>query len=62
MVEEMTDREWKDRVLREFKEVFLFPLISGIMFGVGSVAGRRLADGYFSKYSQRVAAPVIVTE
>ena len=34
--------------LVEFKDVFLFPLVSGILFGLGTVAGKRLGETWFA--------------
>eukprot|EP00190_Bangiopsis_sp_CCMP1999_P005902 CAMPEP_0198726452 /NCGR_PEP_ID=MMETSP1475-20131203/3498_1 /TAXON_ID= ORGANISM="Unidentified sp., Strain CCMP1999" /NCGR_SAMPLE_ID=MMETSP1475 /ASSEMBLY_ACC=CAM_ASM_001111 /LENGTH=58 /DNA_ID=CAMNT_0044488371 /DNA_START=310 /DNA_END=486 /DNA_ORIENTATION=+ len=31
-------------IFREFKDVFLFPLISGVMFGLGTIAGKKLGE------------------
>ncbi len=43
--EELKEQVW--RGLLDIKNVFLFPLCSGIMTGVGFVAGKKLAEGYF---------------
>ena len=46
----LTSEEVKDQVWRgliDIKNVFLFPLCSGIMTGVGFIAGKKLAEGYF---------------
>jgi len=56
--------EWKaeaKRAFLEFKDVFLFPLISGIMFGVGTVAGKRIAEAWMS-LSQSTSSPMILTQ
>lgn len=40
----------KEHVLRglvDFKNVFLYPLCTGVMTGVGFIAGKRLGERYF---------------
>lgn len=34
-------------IFSEFKDVFLFPLISGIMFGLGTMAGKKVGEIVF---------------
>lgn len=31
----------------DFKNVFLYPLLTGVMTGVGFIAGKKLAEAYF---------------
>ncbi|KAA8491813.1 hypothetical protein FVE85_8295 [Porphyridium purpureum] len=39
--------------LVEFKDVFLFPLISGLLFGLGTVAGKRIGEKWFAPAASR---------
>ena len=41
----------------DFKNVFLYPLLTGVMTGVGFIAGKKMAEAYF--YPQ--ASTVVVT-
>lgn len=46
----LSSTEVKEQVYRgliDFKNVFLFPLCTGIMTGVGFIAGKKLAEGWF---------------
>eukprot|EP00871_Galdieria_phlegrea_P005698 jgi/Galph1/615/GphlegSOOS_G5322.1 len=38
--------KWKDTA-RKVRDVVIFPLISGLMLGLGTVVGRRLGEAWF---------------
>lgn len=43
--EEIKEQIW--RGLSDFKTVFIFPLCTGIMTGVGFMAGKKMGERYF---------------
>lgn len=44
------------KVLRELRDVVLFPLLSGLAFGIGTASGRRLAEKWYKQDLNKVSA------
>jgi hypothetical protein len=52
----LPSKEGLKRGMCDFKNVFLYPLCTGLMTGIGFVAGKRVAERYFYGPSCKVAA------
>lgn len=52
--DEIKEQIW--RGLGDFKTVFVFPLCTGIMTGVGFMAGKKMGERYFYAAAQKGAS------
>lgn len=54
------DRSRAQRAIERAKEVVLYPLVTGLMLGLGTVLGRRLGEWYLEQRRKPHKAPVPV--
>jgi hypothetical protein len=54
------DRSRAQRALERAKEVVLYPLVTGLMLGLGTVLGRRLGEWYLEQRKRPLKASVPV--